>query len=797
MKEIVSKHISKGLIIKSLMLLMMAAIFAMPASAGLQAVGAIDNANGFPFWYQDSAGMKLAPCLDGPDGLADPKCVVLADARYDPTAQLSFPNNFPGEFFYYVADSDKMIVGPNLNSKAILRMALEGTFSLGVPDPGQQTTFLRINLKKMSGLTPGKTYTVTYPFGTFQFKTDNNGNTLTTVAGQAYRTEDGCVAAPCDFNLLLSAPTTKISTFLHAVSPAPLTGYIGDPLILQTITAGPLGNFFRIDGPDIGGKGINTIQTELWNVAGKVFVPNPILTRIIVSPPGVTVPLGTTQQFTATALDQYSEPMNVAITWGTNDTAIGIIDATGLFTPVSEGIVNVTATNGSISTNVTVTVSGAGSIPILTSIEVNPALPTINAGKTRQFNARALDQFGSPIAATITWTSDDPFIGTINPSAGYFASMGVGQANIKAENGTINGSTLVTVISSGLQGVGPADPANGFPLWYLDSSGTRLGQCIAGANGLADPNCVVLADPGYNPSLSLSYPNNFPSEFFYYIADSDSKLKIGPGLSGKVVFRMALEGTFGFGNPQIGQDITFLRINLKKTSGLVPNSVYNVTYPFGKFSFRTDGSGTTVIDTAGQAFRTEDGGFDPVSPDVFSALLPATNTKISMFLKAISPAPPAGYIGNPGTLQTITPGPNGNFLRIEGPSAGGKDKNFVETNLWSVAGKVYTGSLMPTVYSIDPANKAINVPIEKTIIVTYSNNIGEGTSYDGISVKDDTHKNVAINKKIVGNLLYIDPVADLQYGRTYTVFLPENAVEYDTGGYQPASFSSKFTTKKK
>jgi len=375
--------------------------------------------------------------------------------------------------------------------------------------------------------------------------------------------------------------------------------------------------------------------------------------------------------------------------------------------------------------------------------------------------------------------------------------MGVGEANISAMNGSVNGSTLVTVVSSALQAVGPADLTDGFPLWYLDNGGTRLGQCIAGADGLADPNCVVLADATYKPSLPVSYPNNFPGEFFYYIADSDSKLRIGPGLSGKAVFRMALEGTFALGTPQVGQEITFLRINMKKTSGLVPNSVYNVTYPFGKFQFATDASGNTIINTAGQAFRVEDGSFAPGAPDVFSALLPATNTNISLFLQAVSPAPPAGYIGNPAILQTITPGPNGDFLRIEGPSIGGRGIDTIQTNQWSVAGKLYTGSPMPNVYSIDPANNAINVPIDKTIIVTFSEGISPGPNYTGITLTEtNSNKAISIQTTIVGNLLYINPINNLQNGRGYKVFLPQYALEYTSGSYLPRDYSSSFKVAK-
>src|SRR5207253_3002886 len=52
---------------------------------------------------------------------------------------------------------------------------------------------------------------------------------------------------------------------------------------------------------------------------------------------------------------------------------------------------------------------------------------------------------------------------------------------------------------------------------------------------------------------------------------------------------------------------------------------------------------------------------------------------------ATPPAPPAGYIGDPAVLHTITGSPCGtNFFRVEGP---GLPPGGVETNLWSVQGK--------------------------------------------------------------------------------------------------------------
>lgn len=86
---------------KSLMLLLLAAIFILSANAALQAVGQIDPANGFPLWYMDTNGLRLQQCLTLADGTtADPNCLLVPGPGFDPTQPIVFPANFPTELFW-------------------------------------------------------------------------------------------------------------------------------------------------------------------------------------------------------------------------------------------------------------------------------------------------------------------------------------------------------------------------------------------------------------------------------------------------------------------------------------------------------------------------------------------------------------------------------------------------------------------------------------------------------------------------------------------------------------------------
>ncbi len=676
--------------------------------AALQQVGATDPANGFPTFYRDTNNVPVVPCLDKNGFCVLPPLETFGGVvTFDPALPISFPTNYPSEAFYWIADSDPISVGPTGTGKAILRMALEGAFGtlnpVGAPQAGQQVTFMRVNLKKILGLTPNSTYTVTYPFGNFTFTTDALGNTDVGLAGQAFRTEDGCFGAPCDFSLLLPVPTTHVTNFLTWTGlPAgglldPVTGnhYIGDGVTPHTITAGPNGAFFRIDGPNIGGTGINTIQTNLWVLSGKMASLTPVLQSISVTPGAVSLLAAETQTLTATSLDQFLAPIATTVTWTSSNTAAATVSATGVVTAVAPGSATITATSGTVSGSATVVVTTATSV--LTTINVTPATATVAIGSTQAFTAATLDQFGGPILAPVTWTSSNVAVGTVD-AGGVFRPAGVGSALITTTSGTVSGSATVTVTSTGLTSVGPIDPANGYPAWYGDADGMLSALCLDQTTYCVLPGLETFGGVvTYNPALPISFPTNYPSEAFYWIADSDP-MNVGPTAAGKAILRMALEGAFGtlapVGAPAAGQQMTFMRINFKKTSGLTPNSTFTVTYPFGSFTFTTNALGDTDIALAGQAFRTEDGCVG--TPCDFTLVLPVPTAHVNKLLTwtglpaggLVDPVTGNHYVGDALTPHTITAGPNGAFVRIVGPDIGGPGINTIQTNLWTLSGKM-------------------------------------------------------------------------------------------------------------
>ena len=101
--------------------LLLSVLFAPTAHASLTAVGPANPVDGFPTWYQDSNGLTLGQCLD-----TNGNCIVLADDFYDGINPIVFPLNYPGEAFYWIADT---LFGPFRYRAALEAAGVPGTNS--------------------------------------------------------------------------------------------------------------------------------------------------------------------------------------------------------------------------------------------------------------------------------------------------------------------------------------------------------------------------------------------------------------------------------------------------------------------------------------------------------------------------------------------------------------------------------------------------------------------------------------------------------------------------------------------
>jgi hypothetical protein len=85
--------------------------------------------------------------------------------------------------------------------------------------------------------------------------------------------------------------------------------------------------------------------------------------------------------------------------------------------------------------------------PVLTKIKVSPATATLDVNGTQAFTATTLDQNNNTVNATVTWSSSNTTVGTID-AAGSFMALAAGTTTITATNGTVSGTASVTVNSA-------------------------------------------------------------------------------------------------------------------------------------------------------------------------------------------------------------------------------------------------------------------------------------------------------------------------------------------------------------
>lgn len=100
----------------------------------------------------------------------------------------------------------------------------------------------------------------------------------------------------------------------------------------------------------------------------------------------------------------------------------------------------------------------------------------------------------------------------------------------------------------------------------------------------------------------------------------------------------------------------------------------------------------------------------------------------------------------------------------------------------------------PSINGTTPSDGATAVLIGQTITVSFSEDVVAGETYDSITMKDSGNNSVGFAKSVSGSTLTIDPASDLVYGMTYSVCIPDGAVQDNAGNALIGERTFSFTT---
>jgi hypothetical protein len=182
--------------------------------------------------------------------------------------------------------------------------------------------------------------------------------------------------------------------------------------------------------------------------------PAPTLTSISVLPQSPSIPVNSTQQFTATGhySDGTSQDLTTSVTWNSTVPTVALISnsagSNGLATGVGKGTTTIQATQAGVTgpspLNITEPVIG---------IAISPLNPSVAAGIPQQFTATATyaDNSTGDVTGNVTWSSSNTAIATIsnfpafNGLASTFTSTSGSTTTIQALYGGISATPAATL----------------------------------------------------------------------------------------------------------------------------------------------------------------------------------------------------------------------------------------------------------------------------------------------------------------------------------------------------------------
>jgi uncharacterized protein YjdB len=258
-------------------------------------------------------------------------------------------------------------------------------------------------------------------------------------------------------------------------------------------------------------QGNTTISAAYGGKTGNaaLAVTNATLVAIVITPPAPAVASGGTLQLKATGTfsDLTTQDLTSTLTYVSTNNSVATVDSSGVVHGGTPGTATITASQGSVSTQFTVTITNA----TLQSIAITPASPTFAAGSTQQFTATGTYSDGSTqdVTSTVLWLSSNPLVASVDLS-GMATGISAGTTTITGTILLVSGSTDVTVSSATITAVTvtpstatvAAGQSQAFTASASLSDGTSQDVTASAHWGVSNPLVALVSNLILNPGTA-------------------------------------------------------------------------------------------------------------------------------------------------------------------------------------------------------------------------------------------------------------------------------------------------------
>jgi uncharacterized protein YjdB len=167
----------------------------------------------------------------------------------------------------------------------------------------------------------------------------------------------------------------------------------------------------------------------------------PAVATVQLTPSSADILVGDVLQLSATPRDADGNALtDRTITWSSSNPSVAAVSSSGSVSGVAQGSATITATSENVSATAALTVSPLAPDTVV----VSPTSVSIQPRQTAQLTASVRDSHGQAMSTTVSWTTADPSLATVNGS-GAVTGVSTGTTTVTAAAGTKKTKVKITI----------------------------------------------------------------------------------------------------------------------------------------------------------------------------------------------------------------------------------------------------------------------------------------------------------------------------------------------------------------